>query len=50
MPIGEKAILADIVIDNRRSLPETQKMVNNVWKELLQREKEKRGDSLKPVT
>jgi len=50
MPIGEKAILADIVIDNRRSLPETQKMVNNVWKELLQREKEKRDDSLKPVT
>ena len=42
MPIGEKAALADIVIDNRGSITETKKTVNKVWRELLQREKEKK--------
>jgi dephospho-CoA kinase len=41
MPINEKISLADIVIDNRGSLAETQKIVKKVWRELLQREKKK---------
>lgn len=50
MPIGEKAALADIVIDNRGSITETKKTVNKVWRELLQREKEKRNSAFKSVT
>ena len=41
MPIGEKIALADIVIDNACSLPETEKKVGQVWKELLKKEKQK---------
>ena len=41
MPIGEKIALADIVIDNKGSIPETEKRVGQVWQELLQREKQK---------
>ena len=39
MPIGEKIALADIVIDNEGSIPETEKRVGQVWQELLWREK-----------
>lgn len=41
MPIGEKIALADIVIDNEGSIPETEKRVGQVWKELLRRENKK---------
>lgn len=41
MPIGEKISLADIIIDNEGSIPETEKRVGQVWKELLLREKQK---------
>jgi dephospho-CoA kinase len=41
MPIGEKIVLADIVIDNEGSIPETEKRVGQVWQELLRREKQK---------
>ena len=41
MPIREKNSLADIVIDNRGSISETQKIVNKIWRGLLQREKKK---------
>lgn len=41
MPIGEKIALADIVIDNEGSIPETEKRVGQVWNELLQQEKQK---------
>ena len=42
MPIGEKIALADIVIDNEGSIPETEKRVGQVWQELLQQEKVKK--------
>lgn len=38
MPINDKIGLADIVIDNRRTVAETEKAVAVVWKELLARE------------
>jgi len=41
MPIGEKIALADIVIDNEDSIPETEKKVKQVWQELLRQEKQK---------
>jgi dephospho-CoA kinase len=41
MPISEKISLADIVIDNEGSIPETEKRVGQVWKELLKTEKQK---------
>jgi dephospho-CoA kinase len=41
MPIGEKIALADIIIDNEGSIPETEKRVGQVWKELLKKEKQK---------
>jgi dephospho-CoA kinase len=41
MPIGEKISLADIIIDNEGSIPETEKRVGQVWKELLKKEKQK---------
>jgi len=41
MPIGEKSALADIVIDNKGSIVETEKIVNKVWRELLRIEKHK---------
>ena len=39
MPIKEKISLADIVIDNRGSISETEKIVKKIWRELLKREK-----------
>ena len=39
MPIGEKARLADIVIDNQSDLAETEKHVEKVWQRLLEMEK-----------
>ncbi len=43
MPISEKIALADIVIDNDGSIPETEKRVRQVWQELLQQEKVKKS-------
>jgi dephospho-CoA kinase len=40
MPISEKSALADIVIDNKGSILDTEKRVEQVWQELLQREKQ----------
>jgi dephospho-CoA kinase len=42
MPITEKIALADIVIDNEGSIPETEKRVGQVWQELLEQEKNKK--------
>lgn len=42
MPINEKIALADIVIDNEGSIPETEKKVRQIWQELLIREENKR--------
>ncbi|MEN6508716.1 MAG: dephospho-CoA kinase [Smithella sp.] len=39
MPIGEKMNLADIIIDNRCAMNETEKKVAEVWQHLLEREK-----------
>lgn len=41
LPIGEKKVLADIVIENRWTISETEKAVKKVWRELMQREKVK---------
>ena len=41
LPIGEKAQLADIVIDNSSAVAETQKKAVEVWRELTRREKAK---------
>ncbi|PKN06357.1 MAG: dephospho-CoA kinase [Deltaproteobacteria bacterium HGW-Deltaproteobacteria-7] len=41
MPIREKIVLADIVIDNEGNISETEKKVRQIWRELLQREKQK---------
>jgi len=41
MPISEKIALADIVIDNKGTVADTERKVNEVWHELLQREKQK---------
>ncbi len=41
MPIGEKARLADIVIDNQKPVAETEKKVEEVWQKLLKIEKNK---------
>ena len=43
MPISEKIALADIVIDNEGSIPETEKRAGKVWQELLQQEKVKKS-------
>ena len=40
--ISEKISLADIIIDNEGSIPETEKKVGQVWQELLQQEKVKK--------
>ena len=40
MPISEKIELADIIIDNKGSITETEKRVGQVWQELLQKEKQ----------
>jgi dephospho-CoA kinase len=42
MPISEKIALADIVIDNKGSISQTEKIVKKVWRELRKREKEKK--------
>jgi len=39
MPIGEKMNLADIIIDNRCAMNETETKVAEVWQHLLEREK-----------
>jgi len=39
MPVSEKIALADIVIDNKGTVADTERKVNEVWQELLQREK-----------
>lgn len=41
MPIGDKAGLADVVINNQSSIADTRKRVQEVWGELIRREKEK---------
>jgi len=41
MPIDEKITMADIVIDNKGSIAETEKKVKKVWLELLRQEKQK---------
>ena len=41
MPIDEKIALADMVIDNKGSIAETEKKVKKVWLELLKIEKQK---------
>lgn len=41
MPIGDKAGLADIVINNQSLIADTRKRVQEVWSELIRREKEK---------
>lgn len=43
MSINDKVALADIVIDNRGTIAETEKKVREVWNELLRREKLKAG-------
>jgi dephospho-CoA kinase len=45
MPIRKKLTLADIVIDNSGSISETKKIVNKIWRELRQKEKEKLDNS-----
>ena len=42
MPIDEKRAYADIVIDNHDSLEATRRIVNDAWKDLLEREKKLR--------
>jgi dephospho-CoA kinase len=42
MPISEKTGLADIIIENRGAVEETEKSVKAVWQELLHREEKKR--------
>jgi len=39
MPVSEKIALADIVIDNKGTVADTERKVNEVWQELLHREK-----------
>ncbi len=43
MPINDKVALADIAIDNRGTIKETEKKVKEIWNELLEREKQKAG-------
>jgi dephospho-CoA kinase len=42
MPIHEKKALADMVIDNRGSILETGKIVEETWHQLLKLEKQKK--------
>ncbi|HON57980.1 MAG TPA: dephospho-CoA kinase [Smithella sp.] len=41
LPIKEKVALADLVIDNRGSIWETQSRVDKVWQQLKQKERQK---------
>lgn len=43
MPIDDKVRLADIVINNQCAIHETEKKVAEVWRDLLEREKNKRN-------
>jgi dephospho-CoA kinase len=43
MPIGEKIKLADIVIENKGTPAETEKIVEKVWQDLLIREQNKKN-------
>jgi dephospho-CoA kinase len=43
MPIGDKIELADIVIDNQGTIQQTEEKAEEVWQELLEREKSKRS-------
>ncbi|MEE9911422.1 MAG: dephospho-CoA kinase [Deltaproteobacteria bacterium] len=43
MPIHDKIALADIVIDNQCALEETEKHVAKVWRDLVEREKNKKS-------
>jgi dephospho-CoA kinase len=43
MPIGDKRPLADIVIENRASIEETQSRVWAVWRDLQERERSKKN-------
>lgn len=45
MPIDEKIPYADIVIENRGTLEMTRRIVDDVWKELIQRERKHRLNS-----
>jgi dephospho-CoA kinase len=47
MPISEKIALADIVINNEDGIPETEKRVGQIWRELLRKEKQKKSVRLK---
>jgi len=42
LPIGDKIRLADIIIDNRGTVAETEEAVTEVWKDLLEREETRR--------
>ncbi|HPL97204.1 MAG TPA: dephospho-CoA kinase [Smithellaceae bacterium] len=44
MPIHDKIAMADIVIDNRGAVEETQKRVQKVWQQLVEKEKLKTGN------
>ena len=39
MPVSEKIALADIVIDNKGTVADTERKVNEIWQEILHREK-----------
>lgn len=43
MPIDEKVPYANFIIHNEGSMGETEKIVNDIWGKLLEREKEKRN-------
>jgi dephospho-CoA kinase len=45
MPIDEKRAYADIIIDNHDSLEATRRIVNDAWKDFLEREKRLRLQS-----
>jgi dephospho-CoA kinase len=45
MPLDEKIPFADIVIENKDSMETTRSIVNDVWEELIQREKKNRLNS-----
>jgi dephospho-CoA kinase len=47
MPIHEKKALADMVIDNRGSILETEKIVEETWHQLLKLEKQKKQTDVK---
>jgi dephospho-CoA kinase len=43
MPIGDKIKLADVVIDNQGAIDRTENRVEEVWRNLLEREKNKKS-------